>query len=112
MESNLNKDTYLNIITSIAIVASGKVPGVASISNESGSIKDNFTARSSSKGVEVELIENNQVIVTISINAIFGYSVPDLCCELQQCVKEEIEKTTFYKVKNINVNIVGVVFPA
>lgn len=112
MDSNVKKDTYISIITSTVSVAASRVSGVASISSEAGSIMNRLNLSNSNKSIEVEINQNNLVTITISINAYYGYKIPTLTCELQELIKAEVEKTTFYKVKAVNVNIVGVVFPS
>lgn len=112
MESNVNRDTYISIINSIVSVAASAVDGVASISSEAGSIVDKLNLRKKNQSIEIEITPSDQVVISVDVNAYYGYKIPLLTCELQEMIKNEVEKTTFYKVKAINVNIVGVVFPA
>ena len=105
-------DTYVNIITSIVGVAASQTEGVASVTNEAGSPLSNIGAlRRGSRSIKVDII-NDSVTVEISINAYSTSNVPELVCRLQENVKREIEKSTSYRVKAINVHIVGVVFTA
>lgn len=112
MENNVNQNTYISVITSAATVAASRVEGVASITNESGFITEKLNIKNMNKGVNVEINSSNQVILDISINVMYGYKVPELVCRVQEVVKEEIETTTSYKVKSINVNVVGVIIPS
>ncbi len=50
------------------------------------------------------------VVISLSINAYFGYPLPEIVSELQNTIKKDIEEQTSFKVKAINVNVVGVVF--
>lgn len=109
---NFNQDTYINIIKSIASVAASQVDGVASISHEAGSILNRLNFKNKNSAIEVEIIGELQVIISLSINAYYGYRVPQITCELQDLIKNEVEKTTFYKVKSVNVHVVGIVFPS
>lgn len=111
MENNVNQETYSNIITSVVSVAASRVAGIASISNESGSIMSKLHFKNKSKSIEVEITSAGQVIITLSCNVYFGFRVPDVAAELQDTIKAEIEKATNYKIKSININVVGVVFP-
>ncbi len=112
MENNVNKETYLSIITSIITGSSARVEGVASIGIENGSIMDKFSFKTSDKGIEIEINNNQQVIATIAVNVKFGYKMPELISRLQDYIKKEVESTTCYKVKSININVVGVTFPS
>ncbi len=112
MGNNVNIDTYLSIMTSIITGSSARVEGVASIGMDNGSIMDKFSFNKSDKGIEVEITSNNQVIVSVVINVKYGYKIPELVSRLQDYIKKEIENTTHYSVKSINVNVVGVTFPS
>lgn len=113
MESNINvnKNTYINIITSIVSMASSQVDGVASVSCEAGSLMNRIRSKNQ-RVIDIDITESNQVIISLSINVYNGYSVPKLVCELQEIIKQEVEKATFYKVKSVNVTVIGVVFPS
>jgi len=100
---------YENIIASIASVAAYQVQGVASLSSESGHGK---SFKGGSKGVMVTTLGKESVTIDITINAYYGYKVPDLAFDLQNKIREEVEKATIYKVKSVNVSVVGVVFPS
>lgn len=112
MENNVNQETYANIITSVVSVAASRVAGIASISNESGSIMNKLQFKNKSKSIEVEITASNQVIITLSCNIYLGYRVPEVAAEVQEAIKLEVQKTTNYTIKSINVNVVGVVFSA
>ena len=43
------------------------------------------------------------------VNIYYGYVIPVVVCKLQEKIKQEIEKSTFYKVSSVNVNVVGIV---
>lgn len=100
---------YERIIASIASVAAYQVEGVASLSTNSGRSK---LLKGAGKDVLVTTLNDNRVIIDININAYYGYKVPDLAYDLQNKIKEEVEKATNYTVKSVNVSVVGVVFPS
>ncbi len=100
---------YESIITSIASVAAYKVDGVASLADDSGKGK---LFKSAGKSIDVTILKDRQAIIDISINAYYGYKMPDLAYDVQNKIKEEVEKATNYKVKSVNISILGVVFPS
>ena len=110
MENNLNKNTYISVISSVATVAASRVEGVASVTNDSGAMYK-LSFKSLSKGIDIEINNLNQVIINISINIKYGYNVPEVVCMVQEQIKKEVESNTSYKVRTINVNVVGVVIP-
>lgn len=109
MDNTLNQNTYTSLITSIISVAASKVKGVASISTESGII-NKYTSKNNANGIEIVITHTNMVIISLSINAFYGYPLPEIVSELQGSIKREIEEQTNFKVKAININVIGVVF--
>ena len=105
------EDNYVNIIRSIVATAAGQTEGVASITDEAGSVLNNVSSVKTrgNKSIKVDII-NDAVTIELSINAYDSTSIPELVCKLQENIKEEVEKVTNYRVKSINVSIVGVVF--
>ena len=104
------ENKYISIIGSVAGTAAAACEGVASVSTEPGSLLQGFSRRASKKSsVNVEILGNN-CYIDISINARYGAPLPELIATLQEKVKTEVEKATFYRVKSVNINIVGVVF--
>ena len=109
MDNTLNQNTYISLISSIITSAASKAKGVASISTESGII-NKFTSKDGFDGMEIVITHSNMVVISLSINAYYGYPLPEIVSELQNAIKQDIEEQTNFKVKAINVNVVGVVF--
>lgn len=106
--SSTNKH-YESILVSIASNVAGRVDGVASLAGEPGLFFRKYRKKNS--GIQL-FIENNSVIMDIYIYAFSEYNIPDVAFNIQQGVKKEIESVTMFKVKAINVKVVGVVFPS
>ena len=101
-----SNDTYINIISSIAVSAASQVDGVASVSYESG--LTNTTQKKKKKQTAVSVVvRNNLVYIQIAINVFYSKRIPVVVCNLQEKIKENVEKATCYKVKNIDVTVVG-----
>lgn len=109
MDNTLNQNTYTSLIASIISSAASKAKGVASISTESGII-NKFTSKNGYDGMEIVFTQSNMLVISLSINAYFGYPLPEIVSELQSTIKQGVEEQTGYKVKAINVNVIGVVF--
>ena len=105
------EDNYVNIIRSVVAAAAGKTEGVASITDEAGSVLNNVSGsvKTDNKSIRVDII-NDAVTIELSINAYDTMTIPKLVCTLQENIKRDVEKATQYRVKAINVSIVGVVF--
>lgn len=61
------------------------------------------------KGLKL-YFEKDGIYAEISVNADYGYSVPDVAFKIQQAVKHNVEAMTEYKVKRVDVYVVGVDF--
>lgn len=109
MDNTLNQNTYISLIASIISNATSKAKGVASISTESG-ISNKFTSKNGYDGMEIEITHSNMLVISISINAYFGYPLPEIVSDLQNSIKKGVEEQTNFKVKSVNVNVIGVVF--
>lgn len=102
---------YINIIESIASVAIFQVEGVASLTNEAGMSSSQILGYiKKGKNSITAYFSESEVVIDLFINAYNNYSIPILAFNIQEKVKEEVEKSTNYKVKQINVNVVGIVF--
>lgn len=105
---NKPTETYMNIITSITGSAASQVDGVVSVSYGTQK-KGLFGKKNKNKAIDVVLYDNKFVKIEISVNVYYGYVIPVVVCKLQEKIKQEIEKSTFYKVSSVNVNVVGIV---
>lgn len=98
---------YSSIIASIANNAIAKTDGV---SKEQGLVKYKF-GLSTLKDRNVHVyIDSDVVIIDMFVNVDYGYSVPDVVCNLQERIKREIEENTRFEVKKINVNVANINF--
>ena len=61
------------------------------------------------KGLKL-YFEKDGIYAEISVNTDYGYSVPDVAFKIQQAVKHNVEAMTEYKVKRVDVYVVGVDF--
>lgn len=100
-----NSEVYAEIISDIAARAAAKVDGTVLLGDNPDKrrlIKDNDT--------HAYLMADNNVKIDIYLNVVYGYNIPDTVCKVQSCIKDTIEKETCYKVTEINVSVVSVVF--
>lgn len=90
-----------SIITSIVALATEEIEGVASVYKKAKN-KDKT-------GVKIDF-EKDGVYIDVSIKMYSGYTVPDVAFKIQENIKRGVETMTDYKVKNINVSVLGVTF--
>lgn len=48
--------------------------------------------------------------IELAIDVIYGYNVPDVAYNVQQCVKHNVESMSKYKVDSVDVFVSGVIF--
>ena len=55
-------------------------------------------------------IEKDGVYVDVSVAVLYGYNVPELAYRIQQSVKQSVENMTHFKVAEVDVHVLDVVF--
>ncbi len=100
-----------DVIATIAGIALADIKGIAALST---GFVDGITGmlgrKHSEKGIQVESIDNS-LVLDISITIEYGVKIPDIALEIQQKIKERVEKLTGNKVKSVNVCIQGIKLP-
>ena len=91
------KVTYnAGIVKGIVILAVEDVQGVASNKENSSLTK---------------VIFNEDVVsIDVTVDVIYGYSVPDVAFDIQQCVRHNVESMSKYKVDKVDVHVNSVDF--
>ncbi|MGQ9556656.1 MAG: Asp23/Gls24 family envelope stress response protein [Desulfurispora sp.] len=98
------------VVKIIAGLAATEVPGVAGMSGGVvGGIAEMLGRKNMSKGVKVEVGEK-EAAVDIFVVVEYGVRIPDMAAQIQENVKNAIEKMTGLTVVEVNVNVQGVVF--
>lgn len=104
MKEKVNVDISPNVIISIASKAAMEVKGVYSIEPPPNV---SLWKRPQSHGVRVNISEN-KVKLDIYIIAEEGFYLPEVGVNLQEHIKEEIERTTGMIVERIDIYIQGI----
>lgn len=98
------------VIFSIVSLATQEINGIASISRNYVSMVKSALSRNIHKGIMIDFDKNNKVNIDVFVNVKFGYSVKDVAFRVQENIKQSVESMTEFKVGNINVTVVGVIF--
>lgn len=99
-------DISPNVIVSIASKAALEVKGVHSLEPPSNV---SFWRRPQPHGIKVN-ISDNRVKLEVYIIAEEGFYLPEVGLNLQEHIKEEIERTTGMRVDRIDIYIQGIHF--
>ena len=118
MEANENGSVIYStdVIATIAGLTATEVEGVASmVGTSSGGLADIFTrknqnSKSLTRGVRIDLGENNTVSVQLTIIVDYGSPIPEVAGNIQENVKKAIETMSGLTVTNVNVHVSGVSF--
>ena len=97
------------VITIIAGLAATEVEGVCSMGgNITKELVSRLGMKNLSKGVRIEVDEEDKVQVYVTINIAYGYAIPAVSGNVQEKVKAAIENMTGLEVSGVNVRIADV----
>jgi len=82
------------------------------VNSENGSVQDVWGdmdyLKNLSKGVRIEVDEEDKVQVYVTINIAYGYAIPEVSRNVQEKIKSAIENMTGLEVSGVNVRIADV----
>ena len=115
-EDELDTDdslTYSNgVIEKIVALATREVPHVLGMKgNLMHFVQEQFGAENLTKGVTVEVTDDNRVVVNISVIIEYGAYAPDIFDDVKTRVTERLAAMTGLEVAGINLRIDDVVTP-
>jgi uncharacterized alkaline shock family protein YloU len=99
-----------DVIGALATQALLSVEGVRPAS--AGLVANLRLGRKGSSGVRISVSDGNPPVVQVDTYIIvkYGLRLPDISWDVQESVKEQIERYTGYSVKEVNVTIQGIDF--
>lgn len=98
-----------SVVTQIIELACKEIAGVASFAVGMKNAVRGVVSKKFKKGIYLNFTEDG-IETTVYLNALFGHSVSDVAYRVQENIKKSVESMTEYKMKKINVIIVGVSF--
>ncbi|MGC8489257.1 MAG: Asp23/Gls24 family envelope stress response protein [Clostridia bacterium] len=101
-----------DVVQTIAGLAATEVSGVAGMAGGIvGGIAEMLGRKNLAKGVKVD-IEDGIAVVDLFIAVEFGSRIPDVAYSVQQRVRQTVESMTGLSVREVNIHVQGVAFPA
>lgn len=98
------------VVKVIAGLAAIEIKGVAGMSGGLvGGIAEMLGRKNLSKGIKVEVGEK-EAAVDLYVIMDYGIRIPDVAAEIQESVKNAIERMTGLVVVEVNINVQGVTF--
>ena len=96
------------VIAIIAGLAATEVEGVSSMAgNITNELIGKLGMKNLSKGVKVDVLDTS-VSVELTLIMEYGYSIPEVCSQVQDRVQSAVENMTGFTVIDVNVKIAGV----
>ncbi len=97
-----------DVVAVIVALAAQEVEGVVMMTGGIGNTILAYVGMSSSdKAVKVE-VSDGVVSCSLVISVKYGCSIPEVCANVQNRVRESIETMTGLKVSEVNVRVVGI----
>jgi uncharacterized alkaline shock family protein YloU len=99
-----------DVIAQIAVKALSSVDGVQTASP--GLMANLRLGRRANNGVRIAVSEgpSPEIQVDTYISIKYGLRIPDICWDVQEIVKNDVERYTGYVVKGVNVFVQGITF--
>lgn len=111
-----NSEVYFapDVLSTIAGLAVSEVEGLANSVRFAGLINDKVSRKPTNvknltRGIKIDVAEG---VVSVQISCVieYGYSVHEVCANIQENVKKTIETMTGMTVKNVDVHVTGLSF--
>lgn len=97
-----------DVVAMITSLAATEVKGVHALSgNISNELMSKVGVKKLTKGVKVDVNENN-VVINLAVTMEYGYNIPATCTKVQDKVKTAVETMTGLNCTGVNIRIVGV----
>ena len=105
MKIPINQDNYNNIITALVNTAVMHTEGVSG-----GDVLLTKPQKNTSANNVIIYFDDNKITIDVYIDVIFGYSVKEVACNLQEKIICDVKENTNIKVKNVNIIVNSVIF--
>lgn len=99
------------VVATIASIATDEVAGVAQIVGAKHSTLMGGGRKAPGKGIKISLDPQEGAVIEMAILVEYGNVLVDVAESIQANVRKAVENMTGIRVKEINVNIEGVIFP-
>ena len=97
-----------DVIATIACSAALEVDGVSSMAQRPTNLRELMNS-AAEKSVKVTL-DGDATALDVYVNLFSGRRIPDVCTQVQQNVKTEVQSMTGKPITRVNVHVVGVTF--
>jgi uncharacterized alkaline shock family protein YloU len=101
-----------DVIAQLATKALNSVEGVSPASP--GLMANLRLGRKTVNGVRISISDGDtpEIVVDAYISVKYGLRIPDVCWDVQEAIKDQIERYTGYSIKGVNIYVQGITFAA
>lgn len=100
---------HKHVIADIAVNAIADVKGLSLAGNDLLGKAKEFLGIKKYPAVNVCVNKNNQVSIDVKVIITYGLSVQNVASEAQDLIREAIEQTVDIDLKDVNINIRGII---
>ena len=98
-----------DVLSSIAGITVSEIEGVTLPGSGIGSeIADILGKKNLGRGIHISIADDNVITVDCTIFIEIGFSILDICKNVQEAVASNIESVTGFRVSSVNVTVAGV----
>lgn len=99
-----------DVIAQLATKALASVDGVSPASP--GLMANLRLGRKIVNGVRISISDGDatEIVIDAYVSIKYGLRIPDVCWDVQEAIKEQVERFTGYVIKSVNVFVQGVTF--
>lgn len=99
-----------DVIAHLAMNALNTVEGV--FPSNPGLMANLRLGRKTTNGIRVTISEADvpEIVIDAYVLVKYGLRIPDICWDLQESIKRQVEQTTGYQLKSVNIYVQGISF--
>lgn len=109
VQENGNVMISEDVIESIVIEAVSEVEGVHSLSVKPGADIADLIGKNWGKGLKIIIGDDNELSISCNLIIVYGSSVIEVAKNAQTAIASAVENAAAVKVKEVNVNVCGIV---
>ena len=99
-----------DVIATIVANSVSDVEGIIGLTTKPGAdIADKFGMKNWGKGMKIVIGEDNELTISCNVQIVYGSSVIEVAKNAQQAVASAVENAAGVKVKEVNINVCGIV---
>ena len=99
---------HKKVIGEIAAAALSEIDGVHLVPRDWRYQILELFGRKECPGIHVTVDKNNQVAIELKVYIRYGINIPDMAHQIQESVRQAVERTTDVHLKEVNVNVQGI----